>query len=61
MERDIKRGETVRELSTSSFSPSACADTETLQVRYQPAWLASAQSPQRPTIVATASLRGASR
>jgi hypothetical protein len=61
IERDIKRGETVNELSSSSFSPSACADTETLQVRYQPAWLAEAQSTQRPSIVGTASLRSASR
>jgi hypothetical protein len=61
IERDIKRGETVKELSTSSFSPSTCAATETLQVRYQPAWLAEAQSTQRPSIVATASLRSASR
>jgi hypothetical protein len=61
IERDVKRGETVKELSTSSFSPSACAATETLQVRYQPARLAKAQSTQRPSIVATASLRSASR
>jgi hypothetical protein len=61
IERDIKRGESVKELSNSSFSPSACAATETLQVRYQPAWLAEAQSTQRPTIVGTASLRSASR
>jgi hypothetical protein len=61
IERDIQRGETVKELSTSSFSPSACAATETLQVRYQPAWLAEAQSTQRLNIVGTASLRSASR
>jgi len=61
IERDIKRGETVKELSSSSFSPSACAATETLQVRYQPAWLAEPQSTERPSIVGTASLRGASR
>jgi len=61
IDRDIKRGETVKELSTSSFSPSACAATETLQVRYQPAWLAEPQSNQRPSIVGTASLRSASR
>jgi hypothetical protein len=61
IERDIKRGETVKELSNSSFHPSACAATETLQVRYQPAWLAEARSTQRPTIVGTASLRSASR
>ena len=59
--RDIKRGETVKELSSSSFSPSACAATETLQVRYQAAWLAEAQSTRRPSIVGTASLRSASR
>jgi hypothetical protein len=51
----------VKELSSSSFSPSACAATETLQVRYQPAWLAEPQSTERPSIVGTASLRGASR
>jgi hypothetical protein len=61
IERDIKRGETVNELSASSFSPSACATTETLQVRYQPAWLAGGESTKRPIIVATASLRSASR
>jgi hypothetical protein len=61
LERDIRRGETVKALSTSSFSPSACAATETLQVRYQPAWLAEAASTQRAIIVATANLRGASR
>jgi hypothetical protein len=61
IERDIKRGETVKELSTSSFSPSACAATETLQVRYQPAWLAEARSTQRSSIVGTASLGSASR
>lgn len=61
IERDIKRGETVKELSTSSFSPSACGATETLQVRYQPTYLAEAQSTQRPSIVGTASLRSASR
>ena len=61
IDRDIKRGETVKELSTSSFSPGACAATETLQVRYQPTWLAGAQSIQRPIIVGTASLRSASR
>jgi hypothetical protein len=61
LERDIQRGETVKALSTSSFSPSACAATETLQVRYQPAWLAEAQSAQRPIIVGAASLRSASR
>jgi hypothetical protein len=61
IERDIKRGETVKELSTSSFSPSACAATETLQVRYQPNYLAETQSTRRPGIVGTASLRSASR
>jgi len=61
IERDIRRGETVKELSNSSFSPSACAATETLQVRYQPNYLAEAQSTQRPSIVGTASLRSASR
>ena len=61
IDRDIKRGETVKELSTSSFSPSACAATETLQVRYQAAWLAEARSTQRSIIVGTASLRSASR
>ncbi|HME04538.1 MAG TPA: hypothetical protein VKG38_16070 [Solirubrobacteraceae bacterium] len=61
IERDIKRGETVKELSVDSFSPSACAATETLQVRYQPAWLAETQPTQRPIIVGTASLRSASR
>ncbi len=61
IDRDIRRGETVKELSTSSFSPSPCAATETLQVRYQPAWLAEAQSTQRASIVGTASLGSASR
>jgi len=61
IERDIKRGETVKELSTSSFSPSACAATEILQVRYQPTYLAEARSTQRSIIVGTASLRSASR
>jgi hypothetical protein len=61
IDRDIKRGETVKELSTSSFSPSVCAATETLQVRYQPAWLAEARSTRRPIIVGTASFRSASR
>ena len=61
IERDIKRGQTVKELSTSSFSPSACAATETLQVHYQPAWLAEPQSTLRPSIVGTARLGGASR
>jgi hypothetical protein len=61
IERDIKRGETVNELSNSSFSPSACAATETLQVRYQPNYLSEAQSTHRPVIVGTASLRSASR
>jgi hypothetical protein len=51
----------VKELSPSSFSPSACAATETLQVRYQPSWLAEPHSTQRPSIVATESLRSASR
>jgi len=59
IERDIKRGETVKELSPSSFSPNACAASETLQVRYQPTYLAEAQS-RRPSIVGTASLRSAS-
>lgn len=57
IDRDVKRGETVKELSTSSFSPSACAATETLQVRYQPAWLAEVQSTWRPIVIGTASLR----
>jgi hypothetical protein len=61
IDRDIKRGETVKELSTSSFSPSACAATETLQVRYQPAWLAQAGSRQRAIVVGTARLGSASR
>jgi hypothetical protein len=61
IERDIKRGETVKELSPSSFSLSACAATETLQVRYQPTYLAGAQSTQRSSVVGTASLRSASR
>jgi hypothetical protein len=61
IDRDIKRGEIVKELSTSSFSPSACATTETLQMRYQPAWLAEAGTAQRPIIVGTASLRNAFR
>jgi len=61
IERDIKRGETVKELSNSSFSPSACAATETLQVRYQPDYLAETQPTQRASIVGTASLRSASR
>jgi hypothetical protein len=50
----------VQELSTSSFSPSACAATETLQVRYQAAWLAQIQLSHSPTIVGTASLHAAS-
>lgn len=61
IDRDIERGETVKELSTSSFSPSACAATQTLQVRYQANWLAEAQSSQRPIIVGTATLPSASR
>ena len=61
IDRDVKRGETVKELSTSSFSPSACATTETLQVRYQPAWLAEVQSRRRPIVIGTASLHSASR
>lgn len=61
LERDVKRGETAKELSNSSFSPSACSATETLQVRFQPTYLAEARSGQRPVIVATASLRNASR
>lgn len=61
IDRDVKRGETVKELSTSSFSPSACAATETLQVRYQPNYLAETQPTQRPVIVGAASLRSASR
>jgi hypothetical protein len=61
LDRDIRRGEIVKELSNSSFSPSACAATETLQVRYQPAWLAEAQSTQRTSIVGTAILGSASR
>jgi hypothetical protein len=60
IDRDVKRRETVKELSTSSFNPSACAASETLQVRYQPAWLAEVQSTQRPAIVGAASLRNAS-
>src|SRR3984893_8384388 len=60
IERDVKRGETVTELSTSWFSPSACAATETLQVRYQTAWLAEAQSTQRSILVGTSSLGSAS-
>jgi hypothetical protein len=60
IERDVKRGETVKELSTSSFSPSVCAGTETLQVRYQASYLAEARSTQRSIIVGTASLRSAS-
>ena len=60
IERDIKRGAIVQELSTSSFSPSACAATETLQVRYQPSWLAETP-PQRASIVGAARLGGASR
>jgi hypothetical protein len=61
IERDIKRGETVTELSTSSFHPSACSATETLQVRYEAAWLARERSTRPPTIVGSASLRDASR
>jgi len=61
IERDIKRGETVKELSNSSFSPSACSRAETLQVRYQPNYLAETQPTQRSIIVGTASLRDASR
>jgi hypothetical protein len=61
IDRDVKRGEIVNELSSSSFHPSACAAAETLQVRYQPAWLAEARPTQRSTIVGTASLRSASR
>jgi hypothetical protein len=61
IERDVKRGETVKELSNSSFSPGACAATETLQVRYQASYLAEARSTQRSMIVGTASLRSASR
>jgi hypothetical protein len=61
IDRDVERGETVKELSSSSFSPSACAATEKLQVRYQPTYLAEAQSTQRPSIVATASLGSATR
>jgi hypothetical protein len=61
IERDIKRGETVTELSTSSFHPSACSATETLQVRYEAAWLARERATRPPTIVGSASLRDASR
>jgi hypothetical protein len=61
IERDIKRGETVNELSTSSFHPSACSATETLQVRYEAAWLARERSTRPPTIIGSASLRDASR
>jgi hypothetical protein len=62
IDRDTRRGEIVRELSPSSFSRSArCAGSETLQVRYQAAWLADAQAGQRPIVVGTASLRSAGR
>ncbi len=60
IERDVRRGETVKELSTSSFSPSACAATETLQVLYQAAWPAQIQLPHTPTVIGTVSLRSAS-
>ncbi len=61
IDRDVKRGESVKELSTWSFSPSACSATEILQVRYQPNWLAEAWATRRPIVVGTASLRSASR
>lgn len=61
IERDVKRGESVRELSTWPFSPSACAATETLQVRYQPNWRAEPRTTQRSIIVGTASLGSAFR
>lgn len=61
IERDVKRGETVKEVSDWPFRPNACSATETLQVRYQPNWRAEPPPTQRSVIVGTGRLGSASR
>ncbi len=56
IDRDVRQGEAVRALSTSSFSPSGCASSEKLEVRYLERPGPSARSPHLSVIVGAVTL-----